>query len=196
VEQPLERNALLLEELQRAFAAIHDRQDQDDVRAGGSRGCDRLHGGAAGGCDIFEDHDVLAGEIIDGFDEPLGAVILHGLAHEKARDRPRRGSAQHRHRGDDRDGAELKPADVIDRQILDPVEHQLRKQARAFRIEHRRLEIEVELAFLSGSEHELAAFERQLQELPKGLDARVKLGRRRAVRGHSCSIRQMSAAHA
>src|SRR6185437_16008218 len=76
---------------------------------------------------------------------------LHGRAVQAAELRDR---ARDRHR------AHLEPADILDTLVRDRIEGELRQQGRAFGIEHRRLEIEVEVAHAARRELDLAVAER------------------------------------
>ena len=91
-------------------------------------------------------------------------MLLRLLAHEDRRDRLSLDEAQLRDRARDRHRAHFKAADIIDVVVGKRIESQLGEQRRAFRIEHGRLEIEIEVALAARRERDLAAPERALED--------------------------------
>src|SRR3569623_1641820 len=162
-EQRAQRQARFAEVRVGALVAVYHREHQHHLAAGILHRLDRLDCRAAGGGDILDDDDAFAlqaftlGEPLDR--EPC-AEFFRILADEESGDRlallPRElgDGAGKRYR------AHLKPADVIDVLALEGIERQFRQKCSAFRIEHGRLEGEVEIALAPRSEGDLAAAER------------------------------------
>ncbi len=94
------------------------------------------------------------------FDREPSAMLLRLLAHEEGRDGIALQPGQLRDCARDRNGAHLQSADVVDVVILQRIERQLREQRRTFGIEHRRLEVEIEVALAAGGQRDFAASER------------------------------------
>src|SRR6266487_3598915 len=162
-EQPLERNSLFCKKLGGAFLAVDDREHQLDFRAGILGGFDRPHGRFPRGRDVFEDGDALALQVVllHAVDQLLVAVILHGLAHEKSRQRPVRRMAQHRDLRNQGHGPDRDPADGLHLHILELYEHELGQQARPLGVQHRRLHVQKIIAGAPGREPERSAKERE-----------------------------------
>jgi len=181
--------------------AIDDREHQLDLGAGILGGLDRLHGRVAGGGDVVEDHDAHSFQValLHALDPLHGAVILHGLAHEKSRDRAALRIAQHCDLRQQRHGPHRQPADIMHLDAFELVENQLRQQACPFGVEHRRLHVEVVIARPPGYEHERSARERQSLDDVEHFFAQSKRVARRLRQGHGslriCRLAQAIADH-
>jgi hypothetical protein len=92
-------------------------------------------------------------------DREPGAVLLRLLAHEEGLHRRARHEAQLRDRTRDRHRPHLEPAHIVDALARERIEGELRQQGRALGIEHRGLEIEIEIADPAGRELDLSPAE-------------------------------------
>ena len=94
------------------FLAVDHGEDERDLGARLPHGLRRLQGGAAGGGDVLDHGDALAGKrfvLGEALDQELGAMLLRLLAHEEG---VQRIAAQRAQRGDgagDRHRAQLQP---------------------------------------------------------------------------------------
>ncbi|HVL70796.1 MAG TPA: hypothetical protein VM434_02830, partial [Beijerinckiaceae bacterium] len=132
----------------RAFLPVHDGGDEDHLRAVLPQGADGLHRRFAGCGDVLDHGDAAAGEGLapgEALDELLRPVFLRLLAHEDAPHRAADGVAAQAHGPGDRDRPHLEPADILGAGFGDRRQEAVGHQARPFRIEHRRLHVEIEV---------------------------------------------------
>jgi hypothetical protein len=92
------------------------------------------------------------------------AVLLWLLAHEEGGDRVALDPGDLSDRARERDRAHFQPADEIEPVVLQRLIGEFREQRGPLGVEHRRLEIEIKIAFATGGQRDLAAAERALAD--------------------------------
>jgi len=99
---------------------------------------------------------------VDALNPLLGSMVLGHLAHEETMQRAPCFGTLHCYRRDQWHRTHLQPADAVDLHVPELVEDQFGEKARAFRMQHRGLAVEVVGALFAGGQGEATAPERAL----------------------------------
>ena len=141
-----------------SFEAVADADDADDFAAEFLDAVDGLESGSAGGDDVFDDEDFIAG--FDGaFDEFLGAVVFGFLADDEADEVGLRLGSEGDHAGDDRVCSDGQSADGVVFEVADRFEHGSRDEVEAAGVQGDLFAVEEKVRLLAGSEGEVATQE-------------------------------------